>query len=65
MKRFFPVLVLVSLLLSNPSFGQNNGPEVKADKLYKSLAYHEAIEEYQKVLVKEPGKRGTTTRCDC
>lgn len=46
--------MLVSFLLSNPSFGQNNGPEVKADKLYEQLAYHEAIAEYQKVLVKEP-----------
>src|SRR4030095_16741990 len=54
MKQFFPVLVLVALLLSGNSFGQNNGPEVKADKLYKALAYHEAINEYLKVLAKEP-----------
>ena len=54
MKQFFPVLVLVALLLSGNSFGQNNGPEVKADKLYKALAYHDAINEYLKVLVKEP-----------
>ncbi len=54
MKRFFPVLVLMALVLSIPSFGQNNGPEVKADKLYMALAYHDAIDEYQKVLLKEP-----------
>ncbi len=54
MKRFFPVLVLVSILLSGSLFAQDNGPEVKGNKLYKALAYHEAIEMYEKVLVSEP-----------
>src|SRR5688572_15605694 len=53
MKHFFTVLV-ASLLMAASSFGQDNSPMVKAEKLYKAFAYHEAVEEYQKVLVKEP-----------
>lgn len=54
MKRFFHLLLLVSFLLSGSLFAQDNGPEVKGNKLYKALAYHEAIEMYEKVLVSEP-----------
>jgi outer membrane protein OmpA-like peptidoglycan-associated protein len=54
MKRIFSILMMLSLMITSASFGQNNGPAVKAEKLHKALAYHEAIEEYQKVLVKEP-----------
>ena len=41
-------------VVSNSSFAQNNSPLVKAEKLHKAFAFHEAIEEYQKVLLKEP-----------
>ena len=54
MKRFFSVWVLLSLIWVNPCLSQNNSPAVKADKLYKAFAYHEAIDEYLKVLAKEP-----------
>jgi len=54
MKKLFPVLMMLAILVSTTAFGQNNGPAVKADKLHKALAYHEAIDEYHKVLVKDP-----------
>ncbi|MBL0342441.1 MAG: hypothetical protein IPP71_16955 [Bacteroidetes bacterium] len=54
MKRIFSVVTLLVLLLVSPAFSQNNSPAVKADKLYQSFAYHEAIDEYIKVLAKEP-----------
>src|SRR5688572_21992845 len=54
MKQFFPLLLSALMLIAHTSPGQNNGPEVKGDKLYSQLAYSEAIVEYQKVLVKEP-----------
>ncbi len=55
MKRIFSVFALLAALLwVAPAFSQNNSSAVKADKLYKSFAYHEAIEEYIKVLAKEP-----------
>jgi outer membrane protein OmpA-like peptidoglycan-associated protein/tetratricopeptide (TPR) repeat protein len=54
MKRLFPAWILVCLLASHVSFGQNYGPDVKAEKLFSQMAYHEAIEEYQKVLAKQP-----------
>ena len=54
MKRIFSVVALLALLYVTPVFSQNNSPAVKADKMYASFAYHEAIDEYLKVLAKEP-----------
>ncbi len=54
MKNVFSVLILFSFLISAAAYGQNNSPLVKAEKLHKAFAYSEAIDEYQKVLVKEP-----------
>ena len=58
MKKVFSgavfTLSLLILCLAT-AHAQNNGPAVKADKLYQLFAYHEAIEEYLKVLEKEPG----------
>ncbi len=54
MKRFFSAIAFIAILCASPAFSQNNSPAVKADKLYQSFAYHEAIDEYLKVLAKEP-----------
>jgi outer membrane protein OmpA-like peptidoglycan-associated protein/tetratricopeptide (TPR) repeat protein len=54
MKRVFPVLVVLFFALAQVAIAQNNSPIVKAEKLHKAFAYHEAIEEYNKALLKEP-----------
>lgn len=54
MKNFFSVLSLMLILAVTALQGQDNSPIVRAAKLKQSLAYHEAIDMYQKALLKEP-----------
>ena len=54
MKKFFSVLSLVLMLMIPVAYGQDNSPIVKAEKLHKAFAYAEAIDQYQKALLKQP-----------
>jgi len=57
MKRIFSgaaLLVILLNLFTGLAVAQSNSPLVKAEKLYKLFAFHEAIEEYEKVLAADP-----------
>ncbi len=59
------VTVLISFLFVNDALGQNR-QKYRADKLYNSLAYFEAIEKYEYVVKKDTSDKQSLTRlADC